>query len=384
MPAVSKAQRKLFGLALAVKRGEVDASTVDQKIRDLSKKKEADLKDYAETPEETLPNKLEDSVDENAELQEAIAYAEAMRYALEENNAMATPGSVNGMGDVSLPGNPGTQAEFSTQETGSGDLAASSELTDDEKENEKQAKNIYNFLKFNAFVGESVTEGINEAKDNLYLQLHKKYAEQIQGLKAKKIKKLTDLVSVQRWAMEDREDYFDLTKSEIKEISSVFNDERKLFKKYMDGDHSVLLPESVNESSGRDPKSIQKEYKELKKASIDYLRREWSRHFRIGDPKGTDRAGLISDLLRAYHGDKYVDAAFEALETTDTHEQLAEIKKHEQAIYDSGESGAISSWESFAKRVIGKDGMWKDAPFQSYTDAVRELKSIMTKYSIKA
>ena len=33
---------------------------------------------------------------------------------------------------------------------------------------------------------------------------------------------------------------------------------------------------------------------------------------------------------------------------------------------------------------IGKDGMWKDAPFQSYTDAIRELKSIMTKYSIKA
>ena len=340
MPAVSKAQRKLFGLALAVKRGEVDASTVDQKIRDLSKKKEADLKDYAETPEETLPNKLEDSVDEaayddpikknaekrykdhktvsivgigkpferikvipkgkykivegdmegryssprfnvtlskpmkpfdlavqlaqetgwispwnylemkkdhdrelgksltfpraktlfdesvdeglsvifefpdeesarqfdldiensaigigdqvgnrvtvtnvdtkwrstvkkymkknggmavkessNKHLEEAIAYAEAMRYAIEENNAMATPGSVNGMGNVSLPGNPGTQAEFSTQETGSGDLAASSELTDDEEENEKQAKNIYNFLKFNAFVGESLNEG---------------------------------------------------------------------------------------------------------------------------------------------------------------------------------------------------------------------------------
>ena len=49
---------------------------------------------------------------------------------------------------------------------------------------------------------------VTEAKDNLYLQLHRKYAEQIKGLKAKKIKKLTDLVSVQRWSMEDREDYF--------------------------------------------------------------------------------------------------------------------------------------------------------------------------------
>ena len=40
---------------------------------------------------------------------------------------------------------------------------------------------------------------VNEGRDNLYLQLHKKYAESIKGLKAKKISKLTDLVSVQRW-----------------------------------------------------------------------------------------------------------------------------------------------------------------------------------------
>ncbi len=138
MPAVSKAQRKLFALALAVKRGEVDAADVDDKIRDLSKKKEQDLKDYAETPEETLPNKLEDNV--------------------EENNAMATPGSVNGMGSVAMPGNPGTN------EVGSGDMAATSELTDDEEEEEedteKEANKVENFLVFNAFVNEM---RINEA-----------------------------------------------------------------------------------------------------------------------------------------------------------------------------------------------------------------------------
>ena len=131
MPAVSKAQRKLFALALAVKRGEVDAADVDDKIRDLSKKKEQDLKDYAETPEETLPNKVEDSV--------------------EENNAMATPGSVNGMGSVAMPGNPGTN------ETGSGDMAATSELTDG-KDKKKKAKEAYKFLKYNAFVSESLNE----------------------------------------------------------------------------------------------------------------------------------------------------------------------------------------------------------------------------------
>lgn len=144
MPAVSKAQRKLFALALAVKRGEVDAADVDQKILDLSKKKEADLKDYAETPEETLPNKVEDNVD--------------------ENTAMATPGSVNGMGAVRAPGSPGTQAEFSTQETGSGDIAATSSLTDrmtnprGTEDDKKKAKEIYKFLKYNAFVGEGFIE----------------------------------------------------------------------------------------------------------------------------------------------------------------------------------------------------------------------------------
>ena len=65
--------------------------------------------------------------------------------------------------------------------------------------------------------------------------------------------------------------------------------------------------------SNRDPKSIQKEYKDLKKQSISYLRSEWSRNFRVGDPKGTDKTGLISDILRARHGDKYVNAAFESV-----------------------------------------------------------------------
>ena len=88
---------------------------------------------------------------------------------------------------------------------------------------------------------------VTEAKDNLYLQLHKKYAEQIKGLKAKKIKKLTDLVSVQRWSMEDREDYFDMDSKKKKELSAEYNEERKLFKKYVAGDESVMLPKGTEE-----------------------------------------------------------------------------------------------------------------------------------------
>jgi hypothetical protein len=86
---------------------------------------------------------------------------------------------------------------------------------------------------------------VTEAKDNLYLQLHKKYAESIKGLKAGKIKKLTDLVSVQRWSMEDREDYFDMDSKKKKELSAEYDEERKLFKKYIAGDDSVMLPKGT-------------------------------------------------------------------------------------------------------------------------------------------
>ncbi len=41
---------------------------------------------------------------------------------LKENSAAATVGSVNGMGAPSMPGNPGTQNDYVTQETGSGDI----------------------------------------------------------------------------------------------------------------------------------------------------------------------------------------------------------------------------------------------------------------------
>ena len=90
---------------------------------------------------------------------------------------------------------------------------------------------------------------LEEAKDNLYLQLHKKYADQIKGLKAKKIKKLTDLVSVQRYSMEERDDYFDMDSNKKKKLSAEYALERKLFKKYMAGDHSVMLPKGTEKLS---------------------------------------------------------------------------------------------------------------------------------------
>ena len=102
-------------------------------------------------------------------------------------------------------------------------------------------------MNYNDMIGTFLepVEIIDEAKDNLYLQLHKKYADQVKGLKAKKIKKLTDLVSVQRWSMEDREDYFDMDSKKKKELTAEYEEERKLFKKYVGGDDSVMLPKGT-------------------------------------------------------------------------------------------------------------------------------------------
>jgi len=117
-----------------------------------------------------------------------------------------------------------------------------------------------------AFESQSVTE----AKDNLYLQLHKKYAEQIKGLKAKKIKKLTDLVSVQRWAMED---VHGTPGHDHKAMSRQFNDERKLFKKYIGGDESVMLPkgtEALAESSVTEAKKYSVHYSDGMRAGKEF------------------------------------------------------------------------------------------------------------------
>ena len=67
-----------------------------------------------------------------------------------------------------------------------------------------------------------------------------------------------------------------------------------------------------NVKESRDPASIRKEYKELKKQSISNLRKEWSRMNKVGNPNSLDKEGLVSDIIRQRHGNKYVDKAFES------------------------------------------------------------------------
>lgn len=62
MPARSQQQQKIMGLALAYKRGEVPASKVSQKVKDLAKTmSEKELEKYASTKHKGLPIKVKES-----------------------------------------------------------------------------------------------------------------------------------------------------------------------------------------------------------------------------------------------------------------------------------------------------------------------------------
>ena len=60
MPAVSKAQRRLFGMVKAVQSGEIDPSTVSSKVNQLAKKLDKKtVSDFAKSEEKGLPYKKE-------------------------------------------------------------------------------------------------------------------------------------------------------------------------------------------------------------------------------------------------------------------------------------------------------------------------------------
>jgi hypothetical protein len=118
--------------------------------------------------------------------------------------------------------------------------------TDDDSVNKSLNKDI-NVVQ--SVLGAIHNEGIQKfnKKDNLYKQLHDKYADTIKDLKAKKIKKLTDLVSVQRWALEKLmfDDNNPISDSDKKKMIAMFKNERKLFKQYVGGNTKVSLTEQV-------------------------------------------------------------------------------------------------------------------------------------------
>jgi hypothetical protein len=116
MPATSKAQRRLFALALQYKRGELSASDVSDEVKELSELPKKTLRDYAKTKESDLPDKVKEMLNLNPNV------------------------NVQGMGDVSSPGDPGTLNQFAAQEVGSGDIAFP--IPDEEEEEEEEKKKL--------------------------------------------------------------------------------------------------------------------------------------------------------------------------------------------------------------------------------------------------
>jgi hypothetical protein len=89
MPATSKSQQRLMAQAYGVKSGDIDPKDLNpdykEQIIDLAKSMTLkQLKDYAETSHEDLPQKVK-------------------KESVNENSPLATASSVNGMGPLTLP-----------------------------------------------------------------------------------------------------------------------------------------------------------------------------------------------------------------------------------------------------------------------------------------
>jgi hypothetical protein len=78
MPATSKSQQRMFGLAYAIKKGDMKPGDANAKAKELADSMSlADLKKFAETDHENLPDKVKENI---------------------------TLGSIGGMGATSFPG----------------------------------------------------------------------------------------------------------------------------------------------------------------------------------------------------------------------------------------------------------------------------------------
>lgn len=115
MPATSKAQQRLMGMAYAYKKGELDPKEASQEVKDLADSMTLkQLKDYAETKHEGLPDKVDDNLQ---------------------------PGDVGGMGPIKFP---------TATETGSGDVPAGQ--GDAEEEYEKKRRKMKHLKNFESFL----------------------------------------------------------------------------------------------------------------------------------------------------------------------------------------------------------------------------------------
>lgn len=135
MPAKSKAQQRLFGIAYAVKKGHMSIGDVTPEYKDKVKKlidgmSIEQLKDYASTDAKNLPDTVEGD-----DTMEGLAFAAS--YTSPQGAAM--PGS--GMGRIQLP-------DMSTGAVGSGDkLSGQGDAEEVYKKEKKKRKRLMQMIK---------------------------------------------------------------------------------------------------------------------------------------------------------------------------------------------------------------------------------------------
>lgn len=133
MPATSKTQQRLMGVAYSVKKGYMLLSDVGEEYRDkvadlINSMTVQQLKDFAETPHEGLPEEVKEA---------------SMGFAVNTGGPQSTMMPGAGMGNIKLP------PSFAGGAVGSGDVPAGAGWAEDEyeeqkkrrKQREKEAKN---------------------------------------------------------------------------------------------------------------------------------------------------------------------------------------------------------------------------------------------------
>lgn len=112
--AKSEAQQKLFGMALAVRRGELSRNKVTDKVLDIvdSDITNKEIEDFASTKHKDIPKKVGENV---------------------------TGNNTPGMGDVSFPGS-GTGVNFHSQVPGSGDFPVDLDARKIEKKKKRKRR----------------------------------------------------------------------------------------------------------------------------------------------------------------------------------------------------------------------------------------------------
>tara|TARA_Y100000356_G_scaffold127506_1_gene126454 strand:- start:212 stop:907 length:696 start_codon:yes stop_codon:yes gene_type:complete len=133
MPATSKAQQRLFGLAYAIKKGDMKRSDADAKAVEIADSMSlADLKKFAETDHKGLPDKVKENI---------------------------SPGNIGGMGGMAFPSN------FDGAADGSGDVpAGKGDAKKEYKKKKKKREAELKKKKNEAMIYTNFTQFLTEAK----------------------------------------------------------------------------------------------------------------------------------------------------------------------------------------------------------------------------